>query len=609
MKTRGLSVIILFVLLAVGKASGQTASIFPQGGVYESPVVVDISADNGHTARYTLNGSVPTASSPAFGSPIKLSEKHFSHSNIYKLRNCPEERWRACEDIDRIVVVRAVLFNDAGVRCSDVKTEAYVINSLMDRKIKLPVVSLCVDSADLFDYDSGIFVPGRHFVASDIDHSGNYSQKGQAWERKANFSYIENGKTVVNQDCGVRIHGNRTRSFMQKGFALYARKEYGKKTFNHSFFGSDDPDSYKRLVLRPWMASWSGAGVEDWLSQQLAKPLYCDKLVTRPVVLFLNGEYWGIYFLEEKADEHYIEERYGIDKEDVDIILNWGDEVENGNGAAWHALYQWLETADLSRDEDYEYLAAQIDVDALLDYMLLQLFILNVDWPSNNARQWSANGSPWRWIFFDGDAGFSVWREQSVLFDLITCDDESQHYPASPHSTLLFRRLLANESFRKASIDRLSKLVYHHWGCEHSEPLVDDIADQLGDEVKWQSERFGSPESKADWRARMRHIRRFLRNRTDWIVDGYARFLGVDLNNVSATLYPNPSRSGATLLYATDYGGVLLLHIYDAQGRCVSRQAIDLAIGDNSIALPRLPRGVYYIRTSDGHKPLRWVVL
>ncbi|MCR4828204.1 MAG: CotH kinase family protein [Bacteroidales bacterium] len=609
MNEKRLSTVLLLVMLLCGVAQGQTLSILPQGGRFDTPPIVTIQSSNGLTVRYTLNGSVPTANDAAFLAPLKLSEKHYSCSNIYQLRNCPEKNWRQCDDVDRIIVVRAALFDDAGVCRSEVKTEAYVVSSLLDRTIKLPVVSLCVDSADLFDFDSGIFVPGRHFDETNIDHSGNYCQKGTAWERKASFCFIENGATIVNQDCGLRIHGNRTRGYMQKGFSLYARKEYGKKTFSYPLFGADGPDSFKRLVLRPWMGSWTGAGIEDWLSQQLAKPAKCDNLATRPVVLFLNGEYWGIYFLEEKADEHYIEDRYGIDKDHVDLILNWGDEVENGNGQEWNALYNWLQTADLTREEDYAYLAARIDVDALLDYMLLQVFILNVDWPSNNARQWSADGSPWRWIFFDGDAAFSIWKDQSALFSYITCDDPAQHYPASPHSTLLFRRLLANETFRKTSIDRFSKLVYHHWGYGHSAPLLDKIADQVGDEVKRQSDRFGSPKSKADWRARVRQTRQFLQKRTDWVVDNYARFLDADISKVNATLYPNPSRSGATLCYESEYGGVLEIHIFDARGRCVSHQTIDLALGVSTITLSQLPPGVYYIRTSDGHKPLRWVTL
>ena len=603
-----LSQIFLVALVLLGKAVGQSFTITPGGGVYSATETVSMQVPEGLTVRYTTNGNIPTSADKAYVHPLLLSNRLLSNSNIYRIQNCPDTNWQACENVDKIVVLRAALFDSAGIRHSEVKTEVYIVNSLIDRNIKLPIVSLCIDSTDLFDFDSGIFIPGSHFSPDNIFHSGNYCEKGIEWERNVNFTFIEGNAVVFNQDCGIRIHGNRSRSYMQKGFTLYARKEYGNKEFRYKFFGDDALGNCKRIVLRPWLASWSGAGVEDWLCQQLAKPLLCDNLETRPVVLFLNGEYWGIYFLEEKADEHYIEDHYGYDDDNVNILVNWGDEVDNGSGSDWYEFYEWLETADLRNDVHYQYVATKIDIEALLDYMLLQVYVANVDWPANNVRQWAVDGHPWRWIFFDGDAAFSNRKDETLMFQFITCDDESQTYPSSPHASLLFRRLLANDEFRIHSIDRFSKLVWHYLGNNHASPLLNEVVSEVKDEVVYQSERFGNPKSVSNWKTKIKSIRQFLNRRTEWVVHGYAEYIGEDIDNVKTTLYPNPSTTNATLCYENNYGGVVEVEVLDVMGRSIYKKTIDLEVGTNSISMPPLSKGIYTVRTSEPQQIIRWVV-
>lgn len=603
---RTVAIFLSFIVALLPMTAGQSVSISPASGAYDGFFNIMMQGPEGFSIHYTLNGSVPTADDAQYSSVFPPT---FSHSNIFSIQNCPDVNWVPCDEVDRIVVVRAALFDSAGVRRSDVSTSSYVMNTLLGRRIELPVVSLCVDSVDLFDYDSGIFVPGQFYNEDEVYNSGNYCQRGREWERDANFCFMEDGEMRLEQDCGIRIHGARSRSFMQKGFTLYARKEYGDKYFRYPFFEGNGIDKYKRLVLRPWMASWSDAGVEDWICQQLANPLGCDNLATRPVVLFLNGEYWGVYFMEEKADEHYINEHYGFDDEDVDLLSDWGFSVDNGNADDWRGFYEWVQDADLSRQEDYQYFASKVDVDAFLDYMLLEVFVSNVDWPSNNVRQWSVLGSPWRWIFFDGDAALSDRRENSEILGYITCDDSSMTYPASPRSSLLFRKLLANEDFRHISVDRFSKLIFHYWNYASTAPLLEEISDKVSSEVEYQSARFSSPLSVSNWRGKIRNIDSYLKSRPVSMFDDYAKHIGVDLSKISVRLYPNPSHSVATLEYDSSWGGVADYSVYDVMGRCVVHQTSDLVVGTNLIQLPRLPQGVFFIKVNGVDYTLRWIVI
>ena len=279
--------------------------------------------------------------------------------------------------------------------------------------------------------------------------------------------------------------------------------------------------------------------------------------------------------------------------------------MDNGSDEEWNSLYQWLENNDLKSNENYEYFASKVDVESLLDYMLLEIFISNVDWPANNVRLWSSDGSPWRWIFFDGDGALANWRDYGEMFDYVTCDDPSQTYPSSPHASLLFRRLLANEDFLSHSFDRFSELVQQYFGASHSLPLVDEIERAVADEVSSQFARFGNT---TDWSHEIGEIRKYLRSRTDNLVGYYAEYFNLNVDLDFCQLYPNPSTGEATLVCNVNSSGIMTFTIYDILGRVINIFSHDLHVGKNSIALPHLPKGLYFIRTSESHKLLKYVI-
>lgn len=559
------------------------------------------------TVRYTLNGSTPTLSSCEYHGPIAISEDCLSQSDIFKIQNCIDTHWRVLSNVERIVVVRAALVDTLGRLRSKVQSAAYVVQPLMGRSLQLPVVSVCTDSAALFDYDTGIFVRGRYFDPAHECCTGNYFQKGRAWERRCSFSFLEPGGASFTRDCGLRIHGNSQRTLGQKGFALYARQDYGSKRFDYRFFPGRSQSAYKRLVLRPWCSSWSGAGVEDWLAQQLAEPLLCDNMASRPVVLFLNGEYWGIYFLEEKPDEHYVEEHYGYDDDIVDVLSYWDGAVESGSADRWLRLYEWLKTADLTVDTAYQYLARQIDIPALTDYMLAQIYFANVDWPANNVRFFSAAGSPWRWLFFDADASFAVWRSNDEMLGYITCNDSSMSYPSSPSASLLFRRLLERNVYRQAAFRRLRQLVDGPWSYISAKEQLDSIRAIVAPEVGYQIARFPKPADMEAWEKAMDDIDLYLLWHPVSATDDFAEFFSASVQS-PCRIRPNPSAAEAMLHVEADHSGEVGFFITDAVGRRVAEERVSVLAGHNAIRLPSLPHGMYFLWIEDDEKPMRWIV-
>ena len=509
---------LICLLTGILPVAAQVSLAFSKpGGFYPETFTLSIEAENGGDAslqiRYTLNGAVPTANSLLYKHPLAMDHTLYSSSNIYKIPNAiPQYQSPIPEEVEHIIVVRAAAFNAAGDRCSEVITASYLIAPLLGRKIQLPVLSLCVDSFDLYDLDKGIFVPGNSFDPAQPDVTGNYYRKGHENEKEGYMEFID-GQASFSQTCGVRTRGNRGRRYTQKGLSLYARKEYGQRRFSPVF--EDENFTVKRLSLKPFSCAWTPMGFQDLYCQQLAKYFSSfGSLKARPVVLFLNGEYWGIYFLEEKPDERYLEDHFGVDRNRVSLVEDWAG--HNGDGdidSAFAAMMDWLRTANLSDNRQYEQLSKMVDVGSFTDYVLFETFIGNRDWPANNMRCWSEDGSPWQFIFFDGDAIRTKYFDfvENALYDR---DDKT--WPTSAEATLLLRRLLQNPNYRTFFVERLD-VIHRLFSLA---PRVDkEIFEQtvasLKSEIPYQSKRFGFPKNRSSWRQAVRQQRRYWRHRAD----------------------------------------------------------------------------------------------
>ena len=186
---------------------------------------------------------------------------------------------------------------------------------------------------------------------------------------------------------------------------LYARSEYGQSAFDVTLLNETPFNSFKRLILTPFYSSWSQNGCTDYIAGRMAKNLNVEYLAAEPILLFVNGEYWGVYYLQERLDERYLEQNTEVDGESIDIIESWYDKVDEGNNNNFSALYDFIEDNDLTNLGNYQQVSEWIDIDNFIDYQIFQAFISNYDWPANNMKCWRERkkGAKWRWIFFDAD--------------------------------------------------------------------------------------------------------------------------------------------------------------------------------------------------------------
>ena len=346
--------LLLFFLWCCIELMAQEAVVFSvPGGCYEHVFPLELSFPvEGCQIPYTLNGQTPQMTDAVYEAPIQLDETLYSKSDIFRIPLSPDKNAFVPKQVKKAILIRAVAFDAQGHPLSTVTTHSFFIRDLGCDAHGLPIISLCADSLDLFGFETGIMVPGAYFDPADPKYSGNYYQRGSDWERRCNVECYHDGTCAFNQQAGLRTHGDNARRINQKGLKLYARKEYGKKRFQHDLFDQTELKEFKRLVLKPWCCSWTNAGVEDYLCSQMAAALNLERLAIRPVVVFLNGEYWGVYYLLEKPDEHYLESHFDVDPEACNIINNWTGTVDCGSNDNFMSVMDWLQTADLSDSVD-----------------------------------------------------------------------------------------------------------------------------------------------------------------------------------------------------------------------------------------------------------------
>lgn len=574
---------------------GQHLTISPSGGFHTHAPRVTMNGDiPGAHVCYTVNGHTPTEGDRHYSEPMTLNASYFSKSDIYKIQISPANEVFVPEGgVRHAVVLRAALFDTTGQRISEVITNTYIISDLDGDSHGLPVISLCADSAELFDNDSGILVPGTWYTGD--EWSGNYYQEGREWERIINAELLMPDGGGFNQTCGLRTHGGSGRRYPQKALKIYARDEYGKKHFSYKIFDDLEINKFKRLVLKPFRSAWTDAGIQNQVTEQLARNLNLDAPAIRPIVLYINGEYWGIYFLQEKTDERFLQDHYGNDEEDYNIMSNWVNLLDNGTDEYFQAMMQWLETADMTRSEDYAMVQQLIDISNFIDYQIFEIYTCNEDWPANNMRCWQYRTGPWRWIFYDGDACLKHLEWNAFDYAVYEGDDT---YPASRTSTLLFRKLLANQDFQKRFTNRYKNLINSLFNYYQVKPYIDAAKRQIEDEIQNQVERFRYPNNLNDWKSAIAKMNDYFLRRPTIALQELLTYLPPQEDAVSEIgCVPNPTSGHVRLTIETSDPGIRIISIYNLMGELVFNDITYCETGNNEVELwLPMPAGAYVLR-------------
>lgn len=411
-------------------------------------------------------------------------------------------------------VIRARVFAD-GYIPGKVTTSTYIFRYDSD----LAIACLVTDSANLWDDSSGIYckgVNGIHINESWGKEPGNFNQP---WERPANLEvYDTTGRQCINQSAGIRIQGEIIRLFDQKPFSVYARGNYSGN-FNYRFFKEKEIFSFNNIILRPGGNDWAGTMmVEGVINNIIRERMDIDIQAYRPGVLFLNGEYWGIYNFREKVNEDYLYDNYHIEPSKVDMLENF-NRVIAGENSGWNTFIDSIASVDMRDDEKFRYIEDRIDLQEFINYYITEIFFGNRDWPAVNVRFWrkKEEDARWRWILCGIDLPLKSENVDYNMLEYVTSTIPDSSGSNTLASTLLFRKCLENAWFAY----RFIQLFAHHLSTtfdpDRTTGIIDSMKASLIDEIPKQIERWGMSDgngfntfkSMAAW---------------EWLVDELAAF-------------------------------------------------------------------------------------
>lgn len=437
-------------------------------GIYDNAVTVAITAGEGETIRYTTDCTTPNASSEVYSGELSISKNS---------------------------VIRAAAFRD-GYLSGDVATATYLFRS-DGVNHALPVVTLVTDPDNLWNSKTGIYATGDKFdpdAASYADtlKSATYYQAKFAteeqvdtiWEKPAAFSlFDDNGKQVFTQNVGIRIAGSFGRGRAQKGFNVIARKEYGKGSMEYPFFENRPYTEYKAVVLRAGAQDQNRSKIRDELASGLLEGTDINILYQayRPTVLYLNGEYWGVYFMKEKRNRFFVAQHENTEN-NVDLAIGKGFKQRSyGDNSDWVSLYEYATSHDLSSAEAYAYVSERMDVDSFRDYMIAEIYNGNTD--TYNFQYYRLKGGKWKFIFYDFCWGFQSPGHETLAFRM-------GKTPSDVCSAKLFAAMLQNKGWRDSFCRRFGELLNTAFAPERVSALIEELYGYVEPEIKREREKF-----------------------------------------------------------------------------------------------------------------------
>lgn len=443
----------------------EVPTIDVSGGLYRSAVTVTISAKNNARIYYTIDGSIPSPMNGAlYTEPLRFN-------NVVSLRA------RAYED---------------GLQPSRVVTETYFVATYHT----LPVVSITADPDLLFNEEYGILADGK-----DIDKTTNIPWKNSVYRKQKNAGvrvegnvemYLADGTKMLSQGMEFRLLGQYSLDMPQKSMKIIAKAKYGSKYFNAKLFDDREYTEYKSFVLRNSGNDSLWTRVQDGVQSRLIDQIEDTTVIHqawRPVIVYLNGEYYGEYNLRECVSRYFVAQHEGLSLEEADnmtiLEANW--KVNYGDNTEYKEMIAEIKKLDpANKPEDLQYILDRVDVDNYFDYIIFEMFFGNTDGGNIRYYKLDGEGQKWRWILYDLDYG--LWHSKnggpSEMFN-------SKGFGSNNdiNNTILLK-LMTNSEMRDKFFTRTGELLQTVFTTENMLATLEPMIAQLDPEMYMHCERW-----------------------------------------------------------------------------------------------------------------------
>lgn len=444
------------------------------------------------TIRYTTDGSVPTAASTLYAGPVNIATT---------------------------TVLRARAFSANLTSFSQSGTYFINVNHTV------PVVSIAG--------------AGNGSVASLL--------AGNQITPQGFFELWEDDQSLAGKGEGeFNKHGNDSWAYDQRGFDYIMRDEFGyNNDIAHQIFPETPRNNFQRIILKPGASDnfpfeTGGAHIRDAFIHTLSQKadMKLDERTWRPCVVYLNGQYWGVYEIREKADDADYTDYYADqDKYHLYYLKTWGGTWEDYGTpnalADWNALRNYINTNNMGVQANFDYVDSQFNWESLVDYFVINSYTVNQDWLNWNTSWWRGTDplgdkKKWRYSLWDMDATFGHYFNYTNIPDdspsADPCNAENLPDPGGQGHTQILQKLLdENPVVEQYYIARYSDLINTYLSCDYMNFLLDSMINEIQPEMAQHATRWGG--SYATWQANVQAMRDFINTRcvelTQGLIDCY----------------------------------------------------------------------------------------
>ncbi len=420
-------------------------SVAGRDGVYSDvqSVVVELHAPG--DIYYTLDSSAPTSASLRYTGPLTVTET---------------------------TVIRAI-----SIESGALPSRPLTLNYFLNEGHSLPVVSLVADDQKTF---SQMYLYGR----KDLELPGNVS--------------FYSGDDSFSLGCGIKMHGDTSLVLSKKNMSLRFRGSYGAERLYYDLFDGG-VTSFSNLLLRAGQDQ-NNTIVRNEVCHSLALDFSDDVITGRYqyCVLYLNGQYNGIYAFMEKPNEDMVATQLNVDKDAIEM-----EEASVYSGSLYYDVINFMFSNDISDSNNFAYVAEQIDLNSLIDWSILEAYFSNYDLASGNLRyaRDTENAGKWKLLFYDLDCSF-------------------YHYSYSWYNVLSFGNqisyintcLLGNDTYREMLLSRASEAYHTVLTEENLLARIDSLVQTVAPEVPRDATVSGM--SQQSWQSHINDLKTMISN--DW---------------------------------------------------------------------------------------------
>ena len=446
------------------------------GGYTEKGTEITLTTNDDSVIYYTTNGSFPNKNSTKYTKQIK---------------------------IDKTTVIKAISYKDGYIE-SNVVSRTFKT----DRKHDIAFMSISSDYSSLFG-GTGLFT--------------NYTSNA---EKKVSVEFYEaDGKLGTSFIGNAKLSGMDSRKEPQKSISLYLRKKYGQSFVNYDFFPTNDYHRYSSLLLRNAGEDPKNVRIMDAaISRIIDGEMDIDAQAYRPVAVYINGSYYGIYNLREKLNGDYVESKFGIDNDAISLIKYYSP--TQGSAKDYNKIVNYINSHNTANKDVYEYIKTQVDVQELANYWIVESFFGNTD--LGNIRYWKAKDGKWRWMLYDMD--WSLWNMGLDMGYPI----KSGRIPAATYlssSINITRKLYKNSEFKDMYLKSLAKYLKTTFKPARMKKIVDELAKEIENEMKYHINRWGSRypslSSMSAWKRNLNSFKSTLTTRYNRVVNNLRSYFNL----------------------------------------------------------------------------------